>query len=193
MKIKNLLIIGTLITAMFVACKTKETETPLPEVPPVSQHEQVARGKYLVTIAGCNDCHSPKIMTQHGPEPDPSRLLSGHIQDEALPKLDKDTGKDGWIRFNMSLTATAGPWGVSFAGNLTPHETGIGNWNFQQFKTAIQKGRYKGLEGGRMMLPPMPWQVYKNIKEDDLEAIFVYLKSLPPVNNLVPQPILNIQ
>ncbi|HYI78700.1 MAG TPA: diheme cytochrome c-553, partial [Chryseolinea sp.] len=60
-----------------------------------------------------------------------------------------------------------------------------------RFKTAIQKGKYKGLEGSRMLLPPMPWQVYKNIKEDDLKAIYVYLKSLPPINNLVPQPILS--
>ena len=193
MKTKKSVVFGLLIPMMISGCTNHYSETSENIPVELSPNELVAKGKYLVTISGCNDCHSPKIMTPHGPEPDPSRLLSGHIQTEALPKMGKDAGKDGWVRFNMSLTAAAGPWGVSFAANLTPHDTGIGNWSFKQFKTAIQKGKYKGLENSRMLLPPMPWQVYKNMKEEDMKAIFNYLKSLPPVDNLVPQPILTIQ
>jgi hypothetical protein len=193
MKTRRSVVCGFLIAASLSGCTDNNPETSGSEPPVLLQEELVARGKYIVTIGGCNDCHSPKIMTPQGPAPDPSRLLSGHIQTEALPTLGKDAGKDGWVRFSMGLTAASGPWGVSFAANLTPHDTGIGNWSFEQFKTAIQKGKYKGLESSRTLLPPMPWQAYKNIREEDLKAIFAYLKSLPPVDNLVPQTISIIQ
>jgi hypothetical protein len=189
---KTILFIGALLTAgLLSGCIDKNSQETTEQVILTDEETLIDRGKYLVTISGCNDCHSPKIMTPHGPEPDPSRLLSGHVQEEKLPPTDKNAGKDGWVKFNMNLTAAVGPWGTSFAANLTPHETGIGAWSLEQFKTAIQKGKYKGLAESRMLLPPMPWQVYKNIKEDDLKAMFAYLKSLPPVNNLVPQPILS--
>ena len=189
---KKILFIGALLTAgVLPGCIDKNSQETTEQVILTDEETLIDRGKYLVTISGCNDCHSPKIMTPHGPEPDPSRLLSGHVQEEKLPPIDKNAGKDGWVKFNMNLTAAVGPWGTSFAANLTPHETGIGAWKFEQFRIAIQKGKYKGLEESRMLLPPMPWQVYKNIKEDDLKAMFAYLKSLPPVNNLVPQPILS--
>jgi len=189
---KKYLLIGAAVTAGLLAgCFGKNSQPATEQVIMQNDESLIERGKYLVTISGCNDCHSPKIMSAQGPEPDPSRMMSGHIQDEKLPPMHANAGKDGWVNFNMNTTAAVGPWGVSFAANLTPDETGIGTWTFDRFKTAIQKGKYKGLEGSRMLLPPMPWQVYKNIKEDDLKAIYVYLKSLPPINNLVPQPILS--
>jgi hypothetical protein len=191
MKKKYLLIGAALTAGLLAGCIGKNSQPTTEQTILQNEETLIERGKYLVTISGCNDCHSPKIMSAHGPEPDPSRLLSGHIQDEKLPPMHTNAGKDGWVNFNMNTTAAVGPWGVSFAANLTPDETGIGTWTFEQFKTAIQKGKYKGLEESRMLLPPMPWQVYKNIKEDDLKAIYVYLKSLPPINNLVPQPILS--
>ena len=82
-----------------------------------------------------------------------------------------------------------GPWGTSFAANLTPDETGIGNWSFGQFKKALTEGKAKGLDGGRMLLPPMPWPNYVSMQEADLRAIFAYLKSIPPVKNIVPAPV----
>ncbi|HMG90945.1 MAG TPA: c-type cytochrome [Chryseolinea sp.] len=181
---------------LFAACspETKKEvaeedvyDIPTPPTPP-SQTELIARGKYLVTVAGCNDCHTPKIMTDHGPEPDPTRTLSGHNRSEVLPPLEKGASKKGWLIFNMNLTAFAGPWGMSYAANLTPDDTGIGAWSFENFLTAIRKGKYKGLEGSRDLLPPMPWQMYRNMTDDDLKAVFSYLKSLPPVNNIVPAP-----
>ncbi len=191
------IVMAAIIAAVLFAACSPETkkesadedvyEKPTPPTPP-SQTELIARGKYLVTVAGCNDCHTPKVMTEHGPEPDPKRILSGHNQTEALPPMQKDASKNGWLLFNMNLTAFVGPWGLSYAANLTPDDTGIGAWNFENFLTAIRKGKYKGQEGGRSLLPPMPWQMYRNMTDDDLKSIFSYLKSLPPVSNMVPTP-----
>lgn len=87
------------------------------------------------------------------------------------------------------MTAAAGPWGISFAANLTPHETGIGNWTFDQFKTAMTQGKYKVMANGRPLLPAMPWFNYTEMKDEDLQAVFAYLKSLKPVENVVPSPV----
>lgn len=169
-----------------VSCESETKDKPQADSTPLlSQQELVARGKYLTTVAGCNDCHSPKVMTPHGIEPDTTRLLSGHPGTDPLPPLVRT---NDWVLFNMGLTAFVGPWGVSYAANLTPDATGIGNWDYKQFETAIRKGKYKGLETGRPLLPPMPWQMYRSMTDEDLLAVFSYLKSIPPVPNLVPAP-----
>lgn len=155
----------------------------------LSQQELIERGAYLVTIAACNECHSPKVFTAQGRIADPKRLLSGHPQGEGLLAISKEALASRWTLWNEHSTAVVGPWGVSFAANLTPDETGIGNWSLEQFKTAIRHGKYKGLEGSRELLPPMPWRGYSRFADDDLKAIFTYLQSLPPVSNLVPAPI----
>ncbi|MFM9947885.1 MAG: diheme cytochrome c-553, partial [Saprospiraceae bacterium] len=64
-----------------------------------------------------------------------------------------------------------------------------GSWSYEQFKIALTKGKYKGLDNGRPLLPPMPWFNYTAMKEEEIQAIFQYLKSTPPVRNLVPAPI----
>jgi cytochrome c553 len=156
-------------------------------VVPMTEVEMIKRGELLVATSACHDCHSPKIFTAEGMAPDPSRLLSGHPQDEPLPKMPAD--KEGWVLFNMGLTASVGPWGISYAANLTPHDTGIGNWSFEQFETAIRKGKYKGLENARPLLPPMPWQQISNFSDQDLRAIFAYLQSIKPIENHVPAPV----
>jgi hypothetical protein len=91
--------------------------------------------------------------------------------------------------FYPDLTAAAGPWGVSFAANLTPDETGIGNWTEEQFKKAMTQGKFKGLDGSRTLLPPMPWTNFQTLSNDELHSIFAYLKSIKPVKNVVPNPI----
>ena len=155
----------------------------------ISHEEHIKRGEYLVGIMGCNDCHSPKIMTDAGPAPDIQRLLSGHPSDEKLvPVTDKNV-LNNYALFNMSLTAAIGPWGTSFAANLTPDEAGLGNWNIEQFEKALKHGKFKGMDDSRMLLPPMPWQNYSSLSNNDLAAIWAYLQSLPPVNNVVPAPI----
>lgn len=158
--------------------------------PEMSQEELIARGEHLVAVMDCNICHSPKIMTDRGPVPDTSRLLSGHPADLPLPAIDKSQiGPGKWVLFNDQFTASVGPWGVSFAANLTPDESGTGNWTFDNFKRAIREGKSKGLPNGRPLQPPMPWEAYAHSSDDDLRAIFAYLQSLKPVRNVVPSPI----
>jgi hypothetical protein len=173
-------------STLLVSCDPPRAEA----IPPLdyTKEELIERGRYLVNTSACHDCHTPKVMTPNGPEFDQQRLLSGHPSYMPLPVVRKEALTD-WILFNQHLTAIAGPWGVSFAANLTSDETGIGNWTEEQFFTAIRKGKYKGLEGSRSLLPPMPWQVYRNMTDTDLRAIFLYLKTTKPVSNVVPAPI----
>jgi hypothetical protein len=186
---KTTLVKATLLLSalLCVNCtRTAEMNTASGEIPAMSDKEMIARGKYLVTVSACHDCHSPKIMTPNGPELDTTRLLSGHPMNEKLAPVIQT---NDWLMFNGALTAYVGPWGVTYSANLTPDDTGIGNWKYEQFERAIRKGKYKGLETSRPLLPPMPWQMYRNFNDEDLKAIFSYLKSLPPVNNLVPNPV----
>jgi len=149
--------------------------------------EMIERGAYLVTIGACHDCHSPKVMTPEGPAIDTARLLSGHPSQQPVPDIPDDAPQ--WVLFDMGLTAFVGPWGVSFSANLTPDDTGIGNWSYEQFETAIRRGKAKGLETNRPLLPPMPWEMYRHFSDQDLRSIFAYLKSIKPVDNAVPAPI----
>lgn len=162
---------------------------PVAQVKPV-QNELVKRGEYLVTIMGCADCHAPKKLTPQGPAPDMDRFLSGYNSAQPLGDYDKNVVKTGqWVVFNGQNTAFIGPWGVSFAANLTPDATGIGNWSLEQFNKAMRQGKFKGLDNSRPLLPPMPWPNYAGMSDADMKAVFAYLKSLKPVSNTVPAPI----
>ena len=149
--------------------------------------DKVARGKYLVTTSGCNDCHTPWKVGANGPEPDMSRMLSGHPQKMELPAPPQPSGP--WIVSAAATnTAWSGPWGVSFTANLTPDkETGLGKWTLRQFTDTIRTGRHLGR--GRPILPPMPIPMYKHFTDEDLAAIYAYLQSIPPVQNRVPEPL----
>ena len=153
-----------------------------------SSKSMVERGAYLVTIAGCNDCHTPKKFTPQGPIPDESLLLSGHPQDAKLPELDPTKiGPDNWVRMSPLMTAFVGPWGMSYAANLTPDEqTGTGLWTEENFIQALRTGKHMGI--GRPILPPMPWFNLAKAKDEDLKAIFAYLRTIKPIKNLVPAP-----
>ena len=148
----------------------------------------VKRGEYIVKSAGCNDCHTPWKMGPKGPEPDMSRMLSGHPQDVVMP-ASPITSPGPWMgTFASTFTAWSGPWGVSFTRNLTPDkETGLGDWTEQNFIETIRTG--KRMAKGRDLLPPMPWQAFKNMTDDDLKAIFAYLRTVPAIKNTVPEPI----
>ncbi|MCX6319434.1 MAG: diheme cytochrome c-553 [Bacteroidetes bacterium] len=148
----------------------------------------VKRGEQLVSSVGCDDCHSPKRMGPNGIELIPELRLSGYTSKNVLPEVNTGEIQKGWTMFSPDFTATAGPWGVSFAANLTSDGTGIGNWTEEQFLTAIRKGKYKGLENSRDLLPPMPWFAYRNMPEEDLKSIFAYLRTTKPVENVVPAP-----
>jgi hypothetical protein len=154
----------------------------------LSSDSLVKRGQYLVSIMGCDDCHSPKIMGPQGPQVDPALRLSGHPANLPVGKVDP-LQFSSWINLNHMGTAAAGPWGISFSANLTSHPSGIGNWTEEQFFRAIREGKAKGVEGARTLLPPMPWFQYARASDEDLRAIFAFLKSTPPVDNTVPAPV----
>lgn len=167
-----------------VAC-TDSTADQKPETA-VASDDLVTHGEYLVNTLGCDDCHSPKRMGPQGPEVIPELRLSGYQANNPLVEADTNTLKKGWVLFSPDLTSAVGPWGRSFAANLTSDGTGIGNWKEEQFIKAIREGKYKGLDNSRPLMPPMPWFNYKHLSDKDLKSLFAYLKSTKPVNNLVP-------
>lgn len=155
------------------------------------KEDPVTRGHYLVNAGGCNDCHSPKVMTPQGPALDESKLLSGHQAGSKLPPITYDATKPGnWVLFSADLTAAVGPWGMTFAANLTPDSTtGIGAWSADDFKNTLRTGKHLGQAGGRPVLPPMPWQKVGKMTDADLDAMYAYLKSIPAIRNQVPAPV----
>ena len=121
---------------------------------------QVERGKYLVQLGGCFDCHTPGYFFGH---PDMTKYLGGSDVGFAIPGL-----------------------GVFVAPNLTPDkETGLGAWTAQQIVTAITTG---ARPDGRILAPIMPWQSFSHLTGSDALAIAAFLKSLPPLSNKVPGP-----
>ncbi len=147
----------------------------------------VARGKYLVNLGCCHDCHTPKKIGPNGPVDDPDRLLAGHPEDLRLPPP-PDLRDNPWFATTAGLTAWSGPWGISYAANLTPDDlTGMGIWTEDMFVRAIREGKHMG--HGRDLLPPMPWQYFSKLTDEDLKAIYAYLRSIPPVRNRVPDPV----
>lgn len=148
---------------------------------------RIERGAYLVATVGCNDCHTPMKLGDKGPEPDMTRMLSGHPETMKPPPA--PAAKGPWnIMATGTMTAWSGAWGTSFTANLTPdRETGTGNWSEQNFVDTIRKGRHLG--SGRELLPPMPIPAYVNFTDEDLRSIFAYLQSIPAVKNRVPTPL----
>lgn len=146
--------IGALLTAssaglclLALSCAQNPPSTTVaPTVDPV------VRGRYLVSIMSCNDCHTPGSF--YG-VPDTTRRLSG--------------SDIGWI----------GPWGVVHARNLTPDSTGIGSWSKDQIVTALLTG---STPSGVQLAPIMPWMNFSGVLDhDDAMAIASYLMSLPPI------------
>lgn len=178
------------IVAIIISCNSSDAkEKAIPDATGfIATPENVKHGEYLVTVMGCDDCHSPKTFGPRGPQLDIERRFSGRPAAAPMPKVDTATLKS-WALMAHDLTAAVGPWGASFAANITSDATGIGNWSFEQFKTALRKGKYKGMENGRDLLPPMPWMQYKNLTDEDLRDVFAFLKSTKPVENVVPAPI----
>jgi len=149
---------------------------------------RVERGKYLVDTLACHDCHTPKKMGANGPELDTARLLSGHPEQDKLPAPPPATAGPWAVTTTWDLTAWSGPWGVTYPANLTPDDnTGIGIWTEDMFMKAIRTGRHMGVS--RAIRPPMPWQVYAKLTDDDLRSVYAYLRSVPPIHNRVPDPI----
>jgi cytochrome c553 len=182
-----LLILSTAVITV-IACNNEHEKAENNTVS-VDSAARIKRGEYLVNSIGCDDCHSPKRMGPQGPELIPELRFSGYPSDRPVLSVDTNEVKKGWIMLGPDLTSSVGMWGMSFAANLTSDTTGIGAWKEEQFLTAIRKGKSKGLETNRDLLPPMPWNIYRNMNDEDLKSIFAYLKTTRPVKNVVPAPV----
>jgi len=175
----------TLVSAVAVKAPGAAASGAGESAPAKADQAKIERGRYLVTFGGCNDCHTPWKMGENGPEPDMTRMLSGHPQDLVMPPLPSLTPGQWESASSASITAWAGPWGISYTRNLTPDkETGLGTWTEKEFIETLRTGRERGI--GREILPPMPWPGYGKATDEDLGAIFAYLRSIPAVSNRVP-------
>ena len=149
--------------------------------------DPVKRGERLVHLGGCGDCHTPmKLDPKIGmPVPDRTRWLSGHPENAPEPKGKPGEGDQGVI--GATFTSFKLPFGTVYAANLTPDpETGIGKLTEAEFIATLRTGHKKGTE--RPLLPPMPWQNLAGLPEEDLKAMYAYLRSLLPIENRVPEP-----
>ncbi len=186
-----------IVLFLFISsCSTNNTNDDKKEdinsVRAMEGEELVSRGKYLVTgIGGCGDCHSPKNFTAQGPVEDTTKLLSGHPANIPVQNFDASALKPGnFLQFTPDITAFVGPWGVSFSANLTPDSaTGLGAWTGDVFIKTIRTGKHLGQDNGRPILPPMPWVGFAKLTDEDLQAIYSYLRTIPSVSNKVPAPI----
>jgi mono/diheme cytochrome c family protein len=149
------------LTNKFSACYAAAVLLAAATAGPVQGAETaVQRGKYLVSIIPCTDCHTPGTFLG---KPDMKRYLGGSEVGFEVPGL-----------------------GVFYGPNITPDdETGIGKWTKEEIATAITEGKRPD---GRILAPPMPSDVFKHLTREDASAIAAYLKSLPPIKNKVPGP-----
>ena len=113
-----------------------------------------------------------------------ARALSGHP--EQMGVLTPAKLPAPWIWSGAPTnTAFSGPWGVSYAANLTPDQnTGLGIWTEDMFIKAIRTGRHMGVS--RPIMPPMPWPMYRNATDEDLKSVYAFLRTLKPITNHVP-------
>jgi hypothetical protein len=169
----GLLVLAAVAAAAFTTSSAHDTSV-----------DRARRGEYLVKIMGCNDCHTPWTMGPNGPEPDMSRMLSGHPENFTLTAPAAPAA--GWVMATAATsTAFAGPWGISYTANLTPdRNTGLGIWTEDMFVAAIRTGRHMGVS--RPINPPMPWPAYRNATDEDLKSVYAYLRTIRPIVNHVP-------
>jgi len=129
-------------------------------LPNAHAESQIDRGKYLVTIGGCNDCHTPGYFFG---KPDMARYLGGSDVAFEIPGLGAFAGR-----------------------NITPDkETGIGNWTAEQIATALTTGKRPD---GRVLAPIMPYHAFSYLTKEDVMAIVAFLQSVPPVKHAVGDP-----
>ena len=143
-----------------LACITATGPTLAADVGESKHSAQVARGKYLVTLGGCTDCHTPGTFTKS--KPDMDKFLAGSD-----------------FAFNL------GPAGLVAPRNITPDkETGLGNWTDDQ----IFKALTTGVRPDGRTLSVMPWPAYHELTKSDAMTIVAYLRTIKPVHNEIPGP-----
>jgi mono/diheme cytochrome c family protein len=177
---------------IFTQCNSNPnaTKTDAGSTKAMASQDPVARGEYLVTIGGCDDCHSPKVFSEKGePSVDPTKRLSGTPASAPIPKYDASLTAPGkFALVTQDLQMWFGPWGASFPRNLTPDSTsGLGGWTEETFMRAMRTGKHMGVEAGRPIMPPMPWYTLKAMTDEDLKSVYAYLRTIKPINNMAPE------
>ena len=153
-----------------------------------SQSDMVQRGKYLVdTVGACGQCHTPRAGADYNMD----MYLAGHPANAPYPRYNFSMMQQGiFILTSTQMTAFSGPFGTSFASNLTPDkETGLGDWTVEMFIQAMRTGLHQGVAGNRKIFPPMPTKHYAQMNDEDLKAIWAYLGTIKPVKNEVSPPL----
>jgi mono/diheme cytochrome c family protein len=171
---RSIVLFVALLTVLAARPAAADGAAPLTGGPPAS--DPVARGKWLVEVLGCNYCHTPRLPDGRL---DPNYMMAGHPAAAPYPQWNDSLFTKGYgMLVSTSGTAFAGPWGVTFARNLTPDKvTGIGGWDDAAFINVLREG---------MLKPPMPALAFGLLSDDDLKAMFAYFMTLKPVPNLVP-------
>ena len=182
---------AALAATTLIACSSSPREPHVAAQPSASEpasapshDELITRGRQLVTMGSCNDCHTPMSFDPKlgMPVPDMTRMLSGHPVGAPEPAAQPGAGDQAVI--GATFTSFRLPFGVVYAANLTPHaETGLGRWTADDFVQTMRTGHERGT--GRALLPPMPWQNLAQQSDQDLHAIFAYLQSIPAIDNAV--------
>lgn len=187
--IERILLIAVVIigTGLAAGCNKKADSVSEP-----TQVDQVALGEEIAVEWKCSYCHTPEIAGAEGAlMPDPERLYMGHPADEPLPEIpDMVMTSPEYMEFldNLDTTVWATDNRIVFTANLTPDkETGIGSWTEKEFIATIRSGRHQGM--GKSLKYPMPWQELATLDDEELAALFVYLQSVKPINNKVPESI----
>ena len=181
MKHKTLLLLSLVRGRPTEVCCWRPSQPPRPVNP--RSPGQVP----LVNFGGCNDCHTPHKLGPNGPEPDLTHFLAGHPENAKLP-TPPSLPAGPWVAVTTGDTAWSGPWGISYAANLTPDQvTGLGIWKEDMFLKAMRTGKHMSV--GRPILPPMPWQSLAQLSDKDLKAIYSYLRTIPSVKNHVPSAV----
>lgn len=190
MQSKTLLLAGAFIASMvlFSHCNDQPVSAAS-SVTNGGYESEVKWGEHLIRTGGCGDCHTPKKMTEMGPVDDSSLMLSGHPSQYPLPDIDRTLLESKGMFASQTLTFWMGPWGVSFAANLTPDSTGTLSWTEEQFMTALREGYSKGIKNNRRLLPPMPVEATRNFTDEEIKAMFAYIRTISPIKNIVPQPL----
>jgi len=147
-------------SAWIVFAAAAAVATAVSLLPRAHAEPQIERGKYLVVLASCNDCHTPGFFLGN---PDMSKYLGGSDVAFELPGLGAFAGR-----------------------NITPDkDTGIGNWTAEQIAAAITTGKRPD---GRQLAPIMPYHAFSYMTKEDVAAIVAFLQSIPAVKNEVAGP-----
>ena len=142
------------------------------------QIDTLEHGKYIATIAGCTDCHTP-LKPEYQ---DPTKLNFDQLK---VLSFNGGAAADETRFLSGGRAFDLGPIGILLTRNITPdEETGLGSWTDEQIKLAIKTGVNKD---GKVLFPVMPYHVYTGMADADVDAVVAYLRSVSAINNPVPE------